>query len=374
MKLGFITEGFGNISEIWMWRQFLGMSALEPKLYTWQYQNKHLFPLSEKDVTIAIESHTPRGFFEKRYVKIYKRISGNHFAYPGGWKNINKWIESEKIDKILCHFGYTGLKILPLAKKKHIPMACHFHGYDLNIALHEDKRYRDSLMKNIQKFDALIVVGTHQFQRLLDYNVPEKKIHLIPCGVPCELFNYKRRDNKDTVSFIAVSRLVPIKRIFVSIKAFQLVNKHIKCKLKIIGGGVLFDEIKNYISENNLSDCVFLMGELNSNDVIKYLYQSDIFIQHSEAEGFGVSVAEAASTGLPVVCPDSPGLRDQVINNETGYLVPQEDVIAMAEKMLLLAKDKTLRDKMGLAGHNRMKNNYDTTKQIQKLEKVLLEM
>jgi glycosyltransferase involved in cell wall biosynthesis len=103
-----------------------------------------------------------------------------------------------------------------------------------------------------------------------------------------------------------------------------------------------------------------------------------VFLQHSMngsngwVEGFGVSIAEAASSGLPVIVTECGGIPDQVVNQETGLIVPQGDVQAMSDAMLRLARDAALRSRMGRAGRQRAVACFDARRQIERLEDVLL--
>ena len=59
---------------------------------------------------------------------------------------------------------------------------------------------------------------------------------------------------------------------------------------------------------------------------------------------------EAAACGTPAIASDSPGLRESVLHEETGFLVPHGDARALAEAMARIARDVTLRDRLGQAG------------------------
>lgn len=88
-------------------------------------------------------------------------------------------------------------------------------------------------------------------------------------------------------------------------------------------------------------DKLKFIGE--TNDVAKYYMQSDVFIMTSQSEGMPAVVTEAMTYGLPVVIMEIPGLEDLVVNGETGYSVPQDDIKGAAEKVLMLLDDKELR-------------------------------
>ena len=70
----------------------------------------------------------------------------------------------------------------------------------------------------------------------------------------------------------------------------------------------------------------------------------------SPKEGWGITVVEAAACGTPSLASDSPGLRDSVRAGETGYLVPHGDAEALAARMLELAADPALVERLGRAG------------------------
>ena len=111
--------------------------------------------------------------------------------------------------------------------------------------------------------------------------------------------------------------------------------------------------------------------------VQEYMSRSSAFVQHSvttrigHVEGWGVSIAEAASAGLPVIATNHGGIPDQVIDGETGFLVEERDWKTMADRMILLANNPELRRKMGLAGRRNIEQVGNLELQIQKLRVVL---
>ena len=80
---------------------------------------------------------------------------------------------------------------------------------------------------------------------------------------------------------------------------------------------------------------------------------ADVFVQHSitdshtgDQEGLPVAVLEAMASGLPVVATRHAGIPEAVVEGETGYLVEEGDIGAMAGHIARLAEDHTLRSKM----------------------------
>ncbi|HLB07835.1 MAG TPA: glycosyltransferase family 4 protein [Alphaproteobacteria bacterium] len=90
------------------------------------------------------------------------------------------------------------------------------------------------------------------------------------------------------------------------------------------------------------------------------LYRAvDIFTLPSHREGMPRSIIEAMMTGLPVVATDIRGSREEVVNNETGFLVPVGDGQALAQALGRLVRDPDLRRRFGAAGLARARALYD---------------
>ena len=94
-------------------------------------------------------------------------------------------------------------------------------------------------------------------------------------------------------------------------------------------------------------------------DVAAILAAADIFALPSHFEGLPMSVIEAMLTGLPVVSTTIRGPREQVVNGETGLLVPPMTVQPLAAALQRLASDPALRIRMGRAGRERALALYD---------------
>jgi glycosyltransferase involved in cell wall biosynthesis len=67
----------------------------------------------------------------------------------------------------------------------------------------------------------------------------------------------------------------------------------------------------------------------------------------SPKEGWGITNLEAAASGTPSVASDAPGLRESVVDGQTGFLVPHGDVPALAAAISALLGDAALRERMG---------------------------
>jgi glycosyltransferase involved in cell wall biosynthesis len=94
-------------------------------------------------------------------------------------------------------------------------------------------------------------------------------------------------------------------------------------------------------------------------DVPELLRAADAFVLPSHREGMPRSIVEAMLTGLPVIATDIRGSREEVLDGETGLLVPVRDETALGAAIAKLADDPALRARLGEAGLRRARALYD---------------
>lgn len=142
---------------------------------------------------------------------------------------------------------------------------------------------------------------------------------------------------------ISACRLEPQKNIALLVSAFEIINKEIpEYRLHIYGEGSERNSIKEIISQKNLGDKVFLMGQ--SDDVINKVANAKIFVLSSDFEGLSNALMEAMCVGTACIATDSPtyGNRDIITDGYNGFLVPVGDANALAAKIMELAKNDEL--------------------------------
>jgi glycosyltransferase involved in cell wall biosynthesis len=122
-------------------------------------------------------------------------------------------------------------------------------------------------------------------------------------------------------------------------------DRHPKLKLLVFGQGPLEDDLRRQVAELGLESMVTLAGFRN--DLDDYLGCLDMVIHPALAEGMGVAVLKAGAAGVAVAAFAAGGVREAVINEETGLLVPAGDTEALAAAIARLANDPGLRDRLG---------------------------
>jgi glycosyltransferase involved in cell wall biosynthesis len=160
----------------------------------------------------------------------------------------------------------------------------------------------------------------------------------------------------DRVVVVIISRLVRAKG-YVELLAAM---RDVAAELWVVGGRLPSDhdeDIAAHFPAAGLGDRLRLLGYRE--DISALLAAADIFVLPSYTEGLPMSVIEAMLCGLPVVATDIRGPREQVVNGQTGLLVPPRAVAPLAAALRRLANDPALRARMGAAGRARALEHYE---------------
>ncbi len=151
-------------------------------------------------------------------------------------------------------------------------------------------------------------------------------------------------------SFLYIGRLKRYKGVDVAIRALALARRaRPELRLDIAGSGEMRPVLERLTRELALADAVTFHGFVTEDRKLRLLRSTWANVFPSPKEGWGITVIEAAACGTPSLASDSPGLRDSVRDGTTGYLVPHGDADALAARMLTLAQDPPLVERLGLA-------------------------
>lgn len=281
----------------------------------------------------------------------------------------NTALDIKPVDILHCHFGHNGvfgayLKKLGFAKK----LVVTFHGHDVSAALQANTS--KNLYKPLfEEADLILPVSEYWKSKLLDMGAPESHVFVHRVGIDVKRFSYRERiASTKPLKIITTARFVEKKGLAYAIQAVAQVKRYhpeIRFLYDIIGEGPLSEEIKNLVTSLEVSDCVKLHGALPHGDVQKLLADADVFIlpsikaNNGDQEGIPVSLMEAMASGMPVLSTFHSGIPELVENDVSGYLVPERDIIALAEKIVYLAERPESWPKIGQAGRDKVEKDYN---------------
>ena len=162
-----------------------------------------------------------------------------------------------------------------------------------------------------------------------------------------------------------VAALVPHKghRHLVDAAALVL-RKQPDARIIIAGEGELRPSLEHQIRQHHLEKHVILTGFRT--DILSLHKAFDIFVMSSVTEGLGTSILDAMACGKPVVGTTAGGIPEVVVDGETGLLVPPRDAGALAEAIIRVLSDRSLRERMGAAGLARVQERFSAEIMVKK--------
>jgi glycosyltransferase involved in cell wall biosynthesis len=178
--------------------------------------------------------------------------------------------------------------------------------------------------------------------------IPRSAIKVIYNGVNSQRLTPDPAERAKQPTFVYLGRLKKYKRVDLVVQAFSELNVP-EARLEIAGTGDYRAALEGLVKSLGLSDRVQFLGFVPEEDKVHLLRRSWASVLASPKEGWGISNLEAAACGTPVVASNSPGIRESVIDGETGFLVPQGDTAAMAAAMRGLVVSPKLVETLGFA-------------------------
>ena len=194
------------------------------------------------------------------------------------------------------------------------------------------------------------------------YSIDKDKITTIKNGVDFELIEKAHLSNNSLYSkystykkIIAIGRLEIEKDFKTILKAFNIVRRKFHDSILIlVGDGSDKENLKNLARELNIQNITFFLGW--KENIFKDLKRSDLFVFSSYTEGFGRVILEAMASRVPVIATDTQyGPSELLENGKYGILVPVGDEEKMAEKILLILENNSLRMNYIHVGYKRAK-------------------
>jgi len=177
---------------------------------------------------------------------------------------------------------------------------------------------------------------------------PQEDVSVIHCGIDHDLYSYDPGITKyDRPTVLYLGRIKKYKSVQHLIGAFSRVRSELpEARLVIVGRGDYLDALKSLADSLGLSDCIEFPGFVDEKVKIDLMRRSHVSVLPSPKEGWGLTNIEANSVGTAVIAADSPGLRDSVKDSKTGFLYEYGNIDQLADKLLLILKDQSLRKKL----------------------------
>lgn len=213
-----------------------------------------------------------------------------------------------------------------------------------------------------------LVDGKSQRDYLISQNIISQNSRVLGlgsiCGVDLERFkpSEKTRQSvraslgfkKEEWVFMFLGRLNKEKGVLDLINAFDQINTNLNQKLVLVGHDEenIINQNKEIIKRNNITYIPF------TDKPEEIIQACDTFCLPSYREGFGLSVIEASALSKPIICSDIYGLKDTIIDHETGIKHKAKNVKDLTEKLVFALENKKLLKNMGIEGRKYVSKHF----------------
>lgn len=254
---------------------------------------------------------------------------------------------------------YKDVVIAFMVKLFGVPLVLHFH--NKGVSDNQDRFFDNWLYKVLFKNIKVILLSKYLYYDIKKY-VNEAAVFYCPNGIPEIKFQTNAVIPKnDRVQLLFLSNLIESKGVYVLLEAFEILySKQVSFHCTFVGGiGDMSEEqFKEKVQRLDIESRVAYLGKRYGIEKEIEFGNADVFILPTYNDCFPLTLLEAMQFALPIVSTFEGGIPDIVVDGVTGFLVPQKDSIALANKLEILINNAELRSRMGVTGRARFEEKF----------------
>jgi len=250
-----------------------------------------------------------------------------------------------------------------------IPHIATVHGSDLNMITRH--KILAPFGRFIIRHSDIITVNSTYMKRQLESFAQEStnKIRVIPMGIDPEKYSHgpfsdiKKEQGAGHI-VLSVGRLIDWKGTIYLINAMPgVIRQFPDAQLLIAGSGPEKESLIQRVNDLGLDQSVKFLGVVDNMALPSLYHSADVFVLPSinkdgKTEALGVVLMEAMASGCPVIGSDVGGIPDIIENGKNGFLVPERDSGALAEKIIWVLSDDDLGKKFRDNGSLKVKAQF----------------
>lgn len=256
-----------------------------------------------------------------------------------------------------------------------------FHLHGKGIAQVTHKRIQKALYRWVFNKSKIILLSPLLVFDVKDV-VAEDNIFFLPNSIPRSIppdkleFACLERRDRAVCRIVFLSNMIRNKGPIVLLRALDILAKEghdfQACFAGSWFGGDCKAEFYSVLLDSHLAGYVQYLGPQYGNEKTELLLSGDIFVFPTYGDVFGIVNLEAMEAGLPVISTYEGAISEVIENGVTGYLVPKQDHVALAEKIRILLDNPDLRIRMGDAGRKKFEEQYAFEVYEKKLSEILM--
>ena len=224
------------------------------------------------------------------------------------------------------------------------------------------------LLKFVIKSATKICSTSIAMKKIIEKKYNRLDVQVVPFGIDLKYFDYNKKKNKNfTVGII--KSIESYNGIDILIDSANILVNQLNEKIAfiIVGKGSIKKEMEQKVRILKLENSVKFFGFIPHNRIKTYFNKINVFIAPSNREGFGVSVLEAAATGVPAITSNVGGLQEVNVHNKTGLILEKNSPDILAKNILRLFKNKNLAERLGKNGRAHVEEKFNWIDNLNKM-------
>jgi len=280
----------------------------------------------------------------------------------------------------IAHVNITGrgstirkVILVTIARALRLRYVLHLHDYDYA----EYYRNQGTFLKRLiattfRSAAAVVVLGRHEFEGVSQsLQLGRDRMVVLHNAVPDPLPNLNRSPRAGRpchllfLGYLSARKGVPD-----LLRALASPTMKLRRWRATLAGGGAIDEFRKLADDLGILDRLCFPGWLDQNAVSALCADADVLVLPSHAEGLAMSVLEGLSHGLPVVTTPVGAHSEVIEPNVSGILVPPGDVAALAESLVSMIEDETLRHQLARGARDRFLEGFDVRRYAARLREL----
>jgi colanic acid/amylovoran biosynthesis glycosyltransferase len=359
-----------------VYRQVAGLRIVAPVVLTFKRENADRFPFAP----IRFVHRSPLRWLRRIWSVQLRKIPPQ--AYPDEVGSLKALLSANRCQLLHIYFGNNGLFWLPFLRSCPTPSLVSFHGADVQVNL--SSRAAKRLFQELFATCVLVLARSESLASdLVNLGCPAQKLRIQRTGIPLDTFRYftRNRPTDGRWRLLQACRLIEKKGLPTTLRAFAaFLKRHPNADLTIAGDGPLRSLLEKLAEDLQLEGKIKFTGFISQSALLTLYQESHFFLHPSEQtpdgnrEGVPNSLLEAMATGLACIATKHGGIPEAVTHQESGILVPESDFVDIEHWLERLATDDHLRESLGKHAAETIKEKFDLTTQIKKLEEIYLSL
>jgi colanic acid/amylovoran biosynthesis glycosyltransferase len=362
-----------------VYRQITALNRCVPIVIAQKRENAGRYPFEAVHIIPKPRTHFLRRFWLRQVRDVPWQISSIEL------RDLLAVLGETRARLLHVYFGHIAVHLLPLIRTWENPSIVSFHGADVMVDMNKPA-YREATLRMLEGVKRVLVRSESLQRALIDLGCNEAKIEIQRTGIPLEEFPFRERlfpspNQGSNWRLVQAGRLIEKKGLPTTFRAFAIfLQQYPNATLTIAGEGPLLGELQRLARELDIAGQVSFTGFVSQEQLRDIYYRSHIFMHPSQTgldgnqEGIPNSMLEAMATGLPVFATRHGGIPEAVESGVSGVLVPERDHEALAQALLVAAKDPGVLTRISHSGVEAVRQKFDLGRQAQRLEETYFKL